>query len=263
VKPVSGVEQADKTTKQKGIEMINQTEDTSLDTTARVAGLAFLVILIGYTLTWIFVYSRLIVAGNAAVTARNIIANESLFRIGLTGDLVIAISGIVLSVALYIILKPVNRNLALFALCLKLAEAVLALITVSLSFIAMQMVTGEAYLTAGNPEQVQELVGLFLNLHVAASTIPMVLTGLGFIIFFSLFFTSKFIPRIVSGFGILSYVLILLYAFMTILSPNLASIMEIQIICWAPSCILELTIGIWLFLKGVNVPPGNNPGSMF
>lgn len=116
--------------------MTDHTADRSLRRTAGIAGLAFLVIVIGYTLTWIFVYSRLIAAGDVTATAGNIMAHESLFRIGIAGDLLIAVSGIVLTVALSILLKQIDRNLALLALSLKMADAVLSAVTVSLSFIA-------------------------------------------------------------------------------------------------------------------------------
>jgi predicted aconitase with swiveling domain len=236
--------------------MTDYTTDGSLRRTAGIAGLAFLVIVTGYTLTWIFVYSRLIAAGDVTATAGNIMANPSLFRTGIAGDLLIAISGIVLTVALYILLKPVDRNLALLALSLKLADAVLAAVTVSLSFIALELLTGEAFFAVSNPEQVQDLVGLFLSLHAAASTIPMVFTSLGFIVFFSLFLKSEYIPGILAGFGIFSYGLLLIYSFITILgaipaAPHLGSF---DIIIFAPSILFELAIGLWLLLKGIKVP---------
>ena len=237
--------------------MTDHTADGTLKRTAGIAGLAFLVIVIGYTLTWIFVYSRLIAAGDVTATAGNIMAHASLFRIGIAGDLLIVVSGIVLSVALYILLKPVDRNLALLALVLKLADAVLAAVTVSLSFIAVEMLTGEAFIAVRNPEQVQDLVGLFLSLHAAASTIPLVFTSLGFIVFFYLFLKSKYIPGILAGFGIFSYGLLLIYSFITIPDalPAASLLDTFDIIIFAPSILFELTIGLWLLLKGVTVPP--------
>ncbi len=237
--------------------MTDHTADGSLQRTAGIAGIAFLVIVTGYTLTWIFVYSRLIAAGDVTATAGNIMASQWLFRIGIASDLLIAITGIILTVALYIIIRPVNRNIALVALCLKLADAVLAVVTVSVSFISLQMLTGEAYLTVVRPEQVQDFVGLFLSLHAAASTIPMVFTSLGFIFFFYLFLKSEYVPGILAGFGIFSYGLLLIYSFVNILGAIPASPLlgTFDIIIFAPSILFELAIGLWLLLKGVTVPP--------
>jgi len=120
------------------------------------------------------------------------------------------------------------------------------------------MITGESYLTAGNPEQVQELIGLFLGVHAAASTIPMVFTSLGFIVFFYLFLRSKYIPGLLAGFGIFSYALLLFSSFVTIFGakPAMALLGNFDIICFAPSCLFELIIGLWLLLKGLDVRQG-------
>jgi hypothetical protein len=247
-----------KANKSGGMEMTDHAADKSLQRTARVAGLAFLLVLIGYTLSWIFVYAKLIVPGNAVATAQNIMAHELLFRIGIAGDLMIAISAIVLAWALYILLKPVNKNLALLALFLKLTDAVLAIVAVSFSFIALRILPAESYSTVFEPEKVQALVGLFLNLHAAASTVPMVFTGLGFIVFFYLLFKSKYVPAILSGLGIFSYALILLSSCKNIIGAKSAAgqLSHMDMIFFAPSILFELIIGLWLLLKGVGVQQG-------
>jgi len=70
---------------------------------------------------------------------------------------------------------------------------------------------------------------------------------------FYLLFKSKYVPGILACFGIFSYALIFIYALITILLPNYAAIMVIQIFCWAPSVLFELMIGLWLLIKGINV----------
>jgi hypothetical protein len=240
--------------------MKNNVTNTSLSKNARIAGLSFLFVLTGYTLSWIFIYARLIEAGNAMTTANNIMINELLFRIGIASDLIIAIIGLVLSWALYILLKPVNKNLALLAFCLKFLDAILAIVTVSLSFISLQLLQGEAHSTVFKPGQMQAITGLFLNLHTASSTIPMVFTSLGFIVFFYLLFKSNYVPRILAGFGIFSYLSILIYAFIKILVANTATDLlgDIELICYSPSILFELIIGLWLLFKGIKVQEKDN-----
>ncbi len=232
--------------------MPGHTEEASQRKAAKVAGLMFLFIVIGWTLNWTLVDSKLIVAGNVTATVNNIMANELLFRIGITNQLIFSISGVVLALALYIILKPVNKNLALLALFLKLTEAILGAVIALCNFIALLILKGQA-LTAFKSEQIQALVGLFLNERISISAIPMVFLGLNLMVFFYLLFKSKYVPRILAGFGILSYALIFMYALITILSPNYAAIMIIQIICWVPSVLFELIFGLWLLIKGINV----------
>lgn len=233
--------------------MPGHTEEASQRKAAKVAGLMFLFIVIGWTLNWTLVDSKLTVAGNVTATVNNIMANELLFRIGITNQLIFSISGVVLALALYIILKPVNKNLALLALFLKLMEAIIGAVIALCSFMALLILNGQASLTAFEQEYIQALVGLFLNGRISISAIPMVFLGLNLMVFFYILFKSKYVPRILAGFGILSYALIFMYALITILSPNYAAIMIIQIICWAPSVLFELIIGLWLLFKGVNV----------
>ncbi|MGB3094040.1 MAG: DUF4386 domain-containing protein [Candidatus Zixiibacteriota bacterium] len=232
--------------------------DTSQRKAARVAGFMFLFSLIIPTLNWTFVLSKFIVAENALATAKNIMANELLFRIGITVELFMSVGLVVLALALYIILKPVNKNLALLALFLKLAEAIIAAVIVLVSFIALQVLKGDAYLTVFTPEQLQVPVGLILNAHFAIYSIPMVFLGLDMMVFSYLFFKSKYIPRILAGFGILSFALIFIHALMFILAPKYATMPINQIAFWAPSGLFEIIIGIWLLSKGLKVQQGNN-----
>ena len=234
----------------QGIEMKNNIEGASLNRIARIAGFSYLIIVTGYTLTWFYIYSRLIVPENSAATMNNIIANELLLRIAITCDLIIFINIIILALTHYIILEPVNRILSSFALCLRLGEAILAGVTVYSSFIVLQVLNGKAILTSLKPEQLHDLVGLFFNMHFATGIIPMVLTSLGSIVFCYLFFKSRYIPVLLSASGVFSYLLLLAYPFISILLPYYSAMIQIQIVCFLPSCIFELIIGLWLIIRG-------------
>lgn len=231
--------------------------DTSQRKAARVAGFMFLFAFIVPTLNWTFVLSRLIVAENVIATANTIMANELLFRIGIAIELFMSAGLIVLAIALYIVLKPVNKDLTLFALVVKLLEASLAAVIVLVSFIALQILIGEAHLPAFTPEQLRAPIGFLLNAHTAIYSIPMVFLGLDMMVFSYLFFKSKYIPRMLAGFGILSFALIFIHALMYIIMPKHAAMLINQIIFWAPSGLFEIIIGIWLLSKGVKVQQDN------
>jgi hypothetical protein len=234
--------------------MTNHIVDTSQRKAARVAGFMFLFSFIVPTLNWTFVQSKLIVAENVIATANNIMANELLFRIGITIELIMSVGLIVLALSLYTILKPVNKNLALLALLLKLVEATTVVVIVLVSFITLQILNREAYLTAFTPEQLQVPVGLILNAHTIIYSIPMVFLGLDMMVFSYLFFKSKYIPKILAGFGILSFALIFIHALMYIIAPKYAAMLISQIIFYAPSGLFEIIIGIWLLSKGIKIP---------
>jgi hypothetical protein len=238
--------------------MTNSVADTSLRNTVRVAGFMFLLSLFVPLLNWTLVLSRFIAAENPINTAHNILANEFLFRIGIINELITAVVVVVLAVVLYIILKPVNKNLALLALFLKLVEAILwAVIPLGL-FVALLFLNGQTYLSVFEPEQIQALVGVFFNAHITVTAVAGVFCGLTLVMFSYLFFKSKYIPGIIAVFGIISYALIFIYDFLMILVPNFSPATIIQIFFWVPSCCFELIIGIWLLWKGMDFQQRDN-----
>jgi hypothetical protein len=240
--------------------MTNHIDETSKHKAAKVAGFMFLFSLIGPLLNWTFVLSRLVVAENAIATGNNIMANEFQFRLGITIELIMAVGLIVLALALYVILKPINRTLALLALLLKSVEATLVAAIVLVSLIALQVLSGDNYLAILPPEQLQAPVGFLLNQHTALYAVPMVFLGLDMMVFSYLFFKSKYIPRILANFGILSFALIFIHAVMFMLAPQYATMPINQIVFWAPSGLFEIIIGFWLLSKGLKIEQTNRSG---
>jgi hypothetical protein len=230
-----------------------RTENASLSKIAGIAGFMFLCGLLVPTLNWVFVLSKFPVAENVIATSRNIIENEFLFRINIINELITVIVIIVLASSLYIILKPVNKNLALLTLFLKLIEATLWAVLALGHFIALQILNGQTSLTVFNPEPVLALVGTFINVHISLTAVPGVFSGLNLMIFSYLLFKSKYVPSILAAFGILSYVLVFIYDSLIILSPGYASILIVQIICSSPICFFQLIIGIWLLFRGIKI----------
>ena len=127
--------------------MTNLIENTSQHKAAKVAGFMFLFSLIVPSLNWALILSKLVVAENAVATANNIMANMFQFRLGITVELIMSVGLVVLGTALYIILKPVDKNFALLALLLKLVEATMAAAIVLVSFITLQVAKEGAYIS--------------------------------------------------------------------------------------------------------------------
>jgi len=213
----------------------------------------FLCSLLIPTLNWIFVLSKFIAPENAISTAHNILANKFMFRIGILNEVITAIVIVLLSLALYIILKPVNKNLALLALVLKLIDAFLTVVIALGHLIVLQLLSSLDSLTAMNQEQVQVLAGLFLNMHVAVTSILGMFLGLSMSIFLYLLFKSKYIPVVLAGFGLLSYVLIFIYDLLFFLIPSFSSIPIVQIVGVGPNVLFMPLIGVWLLVKGLNI----------
>jgi hypothetical protein len=81
----------------------------------------------------------------------------------------------------------------------------------------------------------------------------MVFHGLNSMLFLYLFFKSRYVPGHLAGFGTISYAFVFIYGLITILEPNYATMLTIQIICLAPSVLAELILGSWLLFKGINI----------
>ncbi len=235
--------------------------DPAQDKAAKIAGFLFLLIVIGWTLNWIFVDSRLHGSGSAMDAAGAVMAHEQLFRIGLANELIFSIGGMVLAWALYGMLKKIDKEIALLALCWKLMDSAIGIVSVLASFIMLQVLNGKALLTTLKPGPLREISGLFFRLRSNGAAIAMLFLGLAFIVFFYLLFKSKYVPGILAGFGIFSYFLIFVNAAADILVPRGAAVpavvSPVGMIFMAPSILFELTIGLWLLVKGIRVPqPG-------
>lgn len=228
--------------------MTNSLANISQLKAAKVAGLSYVLIIILSMLKLVFA-GNLIVPENDAATTNNIMANELLFRIGVANDIIVFVLVVLLSLALYMILKSVNKNLALSALLLRFGEGIIgAVVTVLGGFIPLLLLNGKAVFET---EQLQALVGLFLDVQTAGLNIVMIFMGLGGIVFCYLFFKSKYIPRILAAWGILTYLTMLILSFVNILLPNLPKM--IAIVLYTPGALFEVTTGLWLLFKGVNV----------
>lgn len=222
----------------------------------KVAGVMFLLAFIVPALNWALILSKFISADDAIASGKNIIGNELLFRIGVSIELMMSIGLVVLGVVLYLILKSANKILALLALSLKLVEASLVAVITLGSFIALLAISeNDAYLAHLNQEPLLAFAGFMLHKHTVLYAMPMVFLGLNMMLFSYLFFKSRCIPRLLAGFGILSFALIFLHSIMYLIAPHYAAMPINQIVFWGPSGLFEIVIGLWLLLRGINSEP--------
>src|SRR5450759_4398862 len=124
------------------IDIIDETQRNA----ARVVGAAYLCALVPLVFAEFYVRGQLVVSGNAAQTALNIVAHERLFRPGIASNLAVFAIDVALIAALYVVLKPVNSSLALLAVGWGLIEtAILVLVTLS-DFDVLRILSGAEYL---------------------------------------------------------------------------------------------------------------------
>jgi hypothetical protein len=216
---------------------------------ARIAGAAYLAIVLAAFVYGGFVESQLIVPGNDAATAANILANPLRFRIGIVLVFTIYASVIVASWALFVVLRDVHENLALLALLFRLAEAIVGAATILTSFAVWYALNAEGSASAFSPDQLHVLASRLLEVRTAGLDIVLLFIGVGATIFCYLLWKSRYIPRPLAGWGIFTYVSMLALALVSILVPDHPLILET--VLYSAGGAFELIFGVWLLAKGV------------
>lgn len=225
--------------------MTTRTAETSPFLIARVAGFLYLLVIPLGIFGALYVPSRLIVPGNAAATAGNLMASESLFRLGIVSDLLAPIVLILVVLALYQLLKPVNKTMALLMVRFVLAGAPMSMLNKLNQFAALQFLSGADYLEVFPPGQLQALSLLFLRLHNQGSTIAFLFWGLWLFPLGYLVFKSGFFPGIL---GIL-----LMIACFGYLADSFASLLGYSLNLGMFAALGEVLFMLWLLIKGVKV----------
>src|SRR5436190_11000184 len=183
--------------------MENQTKFASQSKAARLAGLLYLVAMATGLFAEFYIHfpSTLIASGDAAKTASNILANERLYRIGIANNIITFAIDVVLIWALYVLLRPVNRNLALLAVFFRLVETTIACFAIIHSYVAMQFVSDADHLKTFDSNQIQSL-SIMHYTYALSFNIDAIFLGLGSTTFNYLLFKSRYIPKLLAAWGI-------------------------------------------------------------
>jgi len=235
--------------KTEGIEIAINPIKQSQRKAAKIAGFTFLfaiaiVVFSNYSVTFRFIVP------DAAETARNIIANQTLFRINIVCNLIYLVTVIVMFTSLYVILKPANKNLALTAAFFRLIYALIWGIIALNIFVALRLLGDATYLSAFEAEQLQTLARLHLKNSWDAYYIGLPFWGLASAVCCYLWFRSRYIPRVLAVFGIISSVWCVICAFIFIIFPNFEKTISLSLFD-IPLVIFEITLGFWLLIKGL------------
>lgn len=220
-------------------------------TAARVIGIIYPLQMATGIFGEVFARGQLIVRGDAARTAENIMGSEGLFRLSIVGDLITYILVMVLTWALYVLLRPVNKNLALLGAFFRLSEmAVLCIATVN-SLVILRLLSGSAYLKTFELDQVRSLVMLAYQSQGLGMSVGFVLLGFGSAIFAYLLLRSRYIPTALAALGIIGALLLSIGTLAVILFPGLGALGMTYML---PMGLYEVTLGFWLLIKGIRQP---------
>ncbi len=234
--------------------MPNRLTETSPRIYARVAGFALLLMAILAMFANFFVIEGLIIPGDAATTANNIMANDLLFRSGVISFIIVLILDVLVAWALYIFLKPANENLALLAAWLRLIYTVIFGIAIYHLLSVLELLSGAEYLTVFETAQLHAQVMLSINAFRNVWLIGLVFFGLHLFVIGYLIFKSGFMPRILGVLLMIACFGYLIDSFAHFLLSNYTDYEAIFLIIVAvPGVIGELSLAFWLLFKGGKV----------
>jgi hypothetical protein len=212
---------------------------------ARITGSFYLAFIIASILADVFGH---IGFGNTETIFNTIITNERKFTIGITFGLFSAIFFLFAAWFLYILLKPVNKNIALLFLLLNFGGVIIQCLSVLNLIAGIKIINGENYLNVIQMDQLQAQSMFYINLYKSGFNISQIFYGtwafpLGYLVY-----KSKFIPKIFGIFLMIDCIAILMYFFQNILVLNLTLIENIGYVI---SAVAEFSFTFWLLIKGV------------
>lgn len=226
--------------------------------TARLAGLLYLIVIVGGAIAELFTRERLVVGNDAAATAHNIVDHEQLFRWGFASDVIALLCVIPLIVLLYQLLTVVDRRIALIALCFSLVGtavqaasllghfAVIVLLTRGPAFgVPMELLQAQAYMAL-------QLQGIGYAIALAFFGGTMLMRGL-------LIMRSTFMPRVIGLFLTIEGIAYLANSFVNFVAPHVAPTIFAALLATG---LAEVGLCLWLLAVGVNVPKWREQASV-
>lgn len=219
---------------------------------ARIGGVLYFYIIIAGGFAEGIVRSRLIVPGDAAATAHNILTSQTLWRLAFAGELLLYTCAISLVLILYVLLRPVNPNIALLAVFFNLVSVTVETINSLAHFVAILLLRSPDYLKVFDLRQLQAFAALALESHQYGFALSLMIFSFVLILNGYLIYESGYFPRTLGILVIIAGVCYLSNSYAFFVAPALNAILFPGIL--VPSFIGELSLCLWLLAFGVDVP---------
>jgi hypothetical protein len=231
--------------------MMEQIAGASLRLKARIAGALWLIIIIAASFAEFYVRGRIVVDGDAAATATNILAHESLYRLGAAAVLIYLLCDTSVALILYELLKPVSRSLSLLASFFRLAMVAILGANLLNLFAPLVLLKGAPLFTMFKEDQLQALALVSLKLYTEVFFIALLFFGFHCLLIGYLIYRSTFLPRIVGALMVIAGLCYMTHSFAKVISPALA----VRLFTYLMPLGLpgELSLTLWLLAIGVNV----------
>ena len=220
----------------------------SVQTYARIAGVVFLVAIVGGGFGEFYAPSTLIVPGDATATAHHLIGSSLFFRLGFLGYLTEAITDVALTFLLYVLLRPVHANLAKLAVLFRIMATATFAFGELFYFAPSLILGGDGYLKTFSPDQLNALALLSLNLYGLVGVLFTVFYGIASLILGYLMVRSGYLPRVLGALWVLGGLGFVTWNVLLVLTPGyVSSLLPV------PQLLAVLSLGLWLLVRGVDV----------
>ena len=222
--------------------------DATQRTAARAVGLCYLAAM-ATAVAGFSIRGGMIVPGDGAATAANILASETLFRVGVLADVLTFAIDIALIAALYAVLRPVQRELAMLATGWRLMETAVLLVATLNGFAVLRILAGTELAGVYEPAMLHAQARAALNAYGDGYRVGFTFLGLGSALFGLLWLKSRYVPRALAWLGILSSLLLAACNLAAIVWPGVARAVGLAYLL--PMGIFEVGMGLWLLFRGL------------
>jgi hypothetical protein len=229
------------------------TIDNSQRVAAKIAGVTGLLAVVIVVFGNYALLGPLVIPRDAVETARNVMAHQTQARVALACFLMYSASVVVLLAALYVILKPVDRILALIGALFRLVFALLWLLSTLNLLSALRLLGSANYLQVFEADRLQALARLqiaanFDDYYVGLPFFALAATICGY-----LWFKSGYIPKALAAFGVISSAWCVVCAFVFLIFPDFEKTVNAY---WfdSPMALFEIILSVWLLFKGIRTP---------
>jgi hypothetical protein len=217
---------------------------------ARAGGVLYLIIIAAGLTGELFVRGSTIVPGDAAATAARLTASAGLWRAGIAGDLVMHLCDAGVMLVFYVLLRPVDRNLAILAVLFNLIQTSVLVANKLNLFLPLFLLGNADYLKAFSPQQLQALSYVALRTHDYGFDLGLIFFGAECCTVGYLIVRSGYLPKLLGGLMQVAGGCYLINSFFLILAPAFAAALFPFIML--PVIVAELSMALWLLIKGVD-----------
>ena len=226
---------------------------TTIDKTARTAGLLYLIVVVTGIFSLAYVPSQITVQGDASATVSNIVASEPLFRLGIVAGFICYVAFLLLPFVLYKLLSPFGKNAAVLMVAFAVVSVPISFINLLNKLDILSLLSGANHLQAFTAEQIHTQVMLSLDSYSNGLLVSEIFWGLWLLPFGYLVFKSGFLPKILGILLIAGCFGYLTDFFASVLFSGYADT-TLANFATKPAALGEIGTCLWLLVMGAREP---------